>query len=307
MDTLEKTENQAPEPDAQPDFGDAPGAPLRLALWKRGQALLHRLDQSRHELTDEHVHECRVASRRLQFCLEAVLEITGKKPGRKINREMRFVQKSLRRLRDLHVERDWLARHPELTEVSENLQAEEQELKPKAMRALREVSLKKLELRLEGLDVYLAGLTTDDESFEQALHALLDAVQRGLQEAVESVATLDSQDSQTYHPLRLLLKKFRYQAELLSELEPNAAIPVLDTGVWDHLKSLHQTLGSMQDVETLCRELDKFWSRTPPIRRVQHRILGLLLKERDRHMSRLTPEHLKLETLWTQSARVAEG
>jgi CHAD domain-containing protein len=299
METLEKLDTTATaESEAQPDFGDTPGAPLRLAMWRRGQELLHQLHKSRHDLTEAHVHDCRVASRRLQFCLEAVLDVTGKKPGRKIRRDLRYVQKNLARVRDLHIQQSWLTRHPELAELSEHVETQQHELLPRTARSLREVSLKKLELKMEGLDVYLAGLTTDDESFEHVVQTLVGSVQKTLQDALALIPELDSQHSQSYHPLRLQLKKFRYQVELLAELPPSPTLPHLEKEQWDHLKSLHQTLGIIQDVEVLCHQLDRFWARNPPIRRVQHRIFGLLLKERDRYISGMTPEHMKLETLW---------
>jgi triphosphatase len=271
----------------EPDFGETPGGPLRLALWRRGQEFLAQLDRTRQEPVSEAVHECRVASRRLQAMLQSLVPIVGKKVARKLTRSVRSTRRALCKLRDVHVQLEWTEKNPELSELCEFLKSRESKRSERATDRLKKLSLGKMELQLEVVDAHLAGATEEPEGLGAVLATLRDSLHHSLTLSSEALSQVDSHHTQSYHRLRLQLKRFRYLLEMLTELGPAEGIPDLSRGQWEQLKSLQSTLGCLQDIEVLTQRLDRFWSRRPPVRRLQHRTLSALLKERDRHISRI--------------------
>ena len=277
-----------------PDFGDQPGAPLRRALWVRGQEFLHRLMGSAETMDEENIHEMRVASRRLNATLEMIAELIGDRPVRKLNREIRKARRACGRYRDTQVQLERVQEDEALTEFAEHLSEGLDDSFRKARKKLQRIDPDKIEERLELVDGLIAALSENDESWEECLQVLRRTVQATYEECLECQGQVDLDRTPTIHPFRIALKKFRYQLEVMTDLDASP----LGEEHWEQLKSLHKAIGTLQDIEVITQHLDCYWAAYPPVRHEQLKVLGQLLKERRANLEPLQSELFDLSELW---------
>lgn len=279
-----------------PDFGEGPGAKLRLAFFKRARAFLDLFQQARHELTPENVHQLRVSSRRLDAALTLMRSLIGRGPTKKLRAQIKEIRSSLSPLRDLQQQLEWLGDEPLLDEL---LTARASKLPKhiiKASKALSKHKASRLEKRLEMIDALLAALLEEEGAEDGCREILSRQVWETLLYAMSRAEEVDPDISVSYHPLRLAMKAFRYQAEVYGDAGwPN---PLDQNAGWAKVKEMHQSLGALQDLEVLCCHLDEFWAEVPPIRESQARVVNRLLKDRHQTLGRIHLHDVDWENLW---------
>src|ERR1017187_3153540 len=94
---------EAEEAEEEPDFGDGPSAEIRRAFWKRAAGFLNYLVQSQAEPSEENIHELRVSSRRLVAALELFEEMIGRRPMRRLRRDLKKIRRLCGALREVQV------------------------------------------------------------------------------------------------------------------------------------------------------------------------------------------------------------
>lgn len=288
---------QEPEPEESgPDFGEGHGAKLRAELYRRGRRFFDLLSQAQAELTPENVHQLRVTSRRLSSTLALLSSLVGKAPVSKLRSELRKARRSLGVLRDLQRQLEWLSEEPLLDDYLTERAAELPKVIKKATQKLGRVKPARLEKRLELVDALLAALLEEEEAEDSIREALSRHVWESLLEAMAHADEVDPDHSFSYHPLRVGMKNFRYQAEVFAATGwPNR---LDENDGWDKVKELHDALGHLQDLEVLSCHLDLHWVQTPPIRESQARVVNRLLKERNQTLARIHLQDLDWESLW---------
>ena len=279
-----------------PDFGVGSAALLRGALYERGRRFLDMLQQSQAELTPENVHQMRVSGRRLGSSLALVSSLVGRGPVKKLRQELRDARRCLGDLRDLQRQLEWLADEPLLDEYLTERAAELPRVIKKAAKKLGRVRARKIEKRLELVDALLAALLEEENAEESAREMLSRHIWESLLRAMSYADEVDPDHSFSYHALRVGMKTFRYQAEVFAAAGWACRLDEHDG--WGKIKELHDSLGTLQDLEVLSCHLDFHWVECPPVRDSQARVINRLLKERHQNLGRIHLQDLDWETLW---------
>ncbi|MBT9583290.1 CHAD domain-containing protein, partial [bacterium] len=279
-----------------PDFGQGPGAQLRVAFYERGHRFLEFLQLCQLELTPENVHQMRVSSRRLGSSLSLLSSLVGQAPVKRLRRDLRAARRCLGDLRDLQRQLAWLADEPLMDEYLTERAAELPGVIKKATRKLRKVRPKKVEKGLELVDALLAALLEEENAEESARDILSRHVWESLLRSMSSADEVDPDHSFSYHPLRVGMKTFRYQAEVFAAAGWTCALDHNDG--WSKVKELHDSLGHLQDLEVLSCHLDLHWVQCLPVRDSQARVINRLLKERHQTLGHIHLQDLDWESLW---------
>ncbi len=293
VEALVVTEEAAEE---LPDFGQGHGALLRTALYRHGRHFLDYLQAAQDELTPENVHQLRVNSRKLSSSLSLLSSLVGRGPVKKVRQKLRKVRRSLGVLRDLQRQLEWLCDEPLLDDYLTERTADLPSVIKKAKKELRGVKPSKLEKRLEMVDALLAGLLGDEQAEESVREVLSRTVWESLLQAMSHADEVDADNSFSYHPLRVAMKTFRYQADLYASAGWETRLQHNDG--WAKVKELHDALGHLQDLEVLACHLDFHWVQSPPIRETQARVVNRLLKDRHQALGRIHLQDLDWEKLW---------
>jgi CHAD domain-containing protein len=283
-------------PDEVPDFGQGPGALLRAALYERGHRFLEFLQLSQQELTPENVHQLRVSSRRLGSALALTSCLVGAGPVKKLRRDLRLARRSLGDVRDLQRQLEWLADEPLLDDYLTERASELPKVVKKAAKKLVKVRAKKVEKGLELVDALLAALFSEEKAEESARDMLSRHVWETLLRAMSAADAVDPDFSFSYHPLRVGMKTFRYQAEVFAAAGWTCRLDEHDG--WGKVKELHDSLGLLQDLEVLSCHLDLHWVECLPVRESQARVINRLLKERHQTLGHIHLQDLDWEALW---------
>jgi len=289
-------EEPEPEEEDLPDFGAGSGSQLRLTLYRQGRRFLDFLELARQELSPGHVHQLRVTSRRLSATLSLLSALVGKGPIRKLRRNLRNVRRSLGVLRDLQRQLEWLVEEPLLDDYLTERAAELPSVIKRAGKELKKIKASRLEKRLEMVDALLAGLLEEEQSETESREMLSRAIWESLLQAMSHADEVDPDNSFSYHALRVAMKTFRYQAEVFAAA--GWATRLDEHGGWEKVKTLHESLGMLQDLEVLACHLDFHWVQAPPIRDSQARVVNRLLKERHQTLGRIHLQDLDWEQLW---------
>lgn len=281
--------------DERPDFGEGAGAQLRQALYDRGRRFLDLLGSAQEELTPAVVHQLRVTGRRLEAALGLMGSLVGRGPVTKLRRRLKEVRRSMGDLRDLQRQLEAVAEEPLLDEYLTERSGHLPKTISKSHKVLRKVRTRKIEKGLEMVDALVAALLEEDgeENAQALLHR---AVWETLLRAMAQAEEVDPDHSFSYHPLRIALKRFRYEAEIYAAAGWPIALDRHDG--WDKLKELHQALGALQDNEVLWCHLDLHWVQTPPVRESQARLVNRMMKERNQALGRIHLQDLDWEQLW---------
>lgn len=292
----EPAATEEPEQEDLPNFGQGPGALLRLALYRQGRRFLDYLQAGQEELSPHNVHQLRVSSRKLSSTLALFSSLVGRGPIKRLRRKLRKIRRSLGVLRDLQRQLEWLCDEPLLDDFLTERTSELPSVIKQANKAVRRVKLSKIEKRLEMVDALLAGLLEEEHGEESAREMLSRAVWESLLAAMSHADEVDPDNSFSYHPMRVGMKTFRYQAEVFAaagwenRLDHNEG--------WVKIHELHDALGTLQDIEVLACHLDYHWVQNPPVRETQARVVNRLLKERHQTLGRIHLQDLDWEQLW---------
>lgn len=292
----EAVEEPEEEEEEAPDFGEGHGAQLRTALYNRARRFLDLLADAREQLTPDVVHQLRVTGRRLESTLGMLGALIGTDPVRKLKSDIKTIRRSLGDLRDLQRQLEVLAEEPLLDEYLTERSGQLPKTIRKAEKKLAKARPNKIEKQLELIDALVAALLQESEGEQNAREVLHNRVWETLLRAMARAEEVDPDHSFSYHPLRIAMKRFRYEAEVYAAAGWPTALD--DNEGWDRLKQLHNALGTLQDIEVLACHLDLYWAESPPVREMQARLVNRFLKERNQALSRVNLHDLDWEQLW---------
>jgi CHAD domain-containing protein len=255
--------------------------------------LASRLADVRHEedalakgLTEDGVHDMRVATRRLRAALTVFRDLGGLKP---LEREVKKLQDALGEVRDVHVQGAWLKQaarkeKPSTREKFEALRANvEARLAGREKRLRRELTrwadrtvpaLLREAKRLEGPWRY------GGQRVRQQLRRRLRKVQR-LMDAYSAAP-----DALTAHELRKTVKKLRYEAEIFRPALRRRMEALLEA-----LVPLQELLGELHDSDVRLGLLEGFATEgTATERSAARKLLECVRDERAEHAARTARE-----------------
>jgi CHAD domain-containing protein len=212
-----------------------------------GLVLARLFDVRRRELAlfeqvdEDGVHDMRVATRRLR----AAIRLFGKKALRKAEPEVERLQDALGEVRDLHVQRAWLAQVPARGSERETLGAIDRD-RARALVGAERGLLLALKRWVE----------VGAPAVERAAHRVRsngalrgDAVAAGLERSLRKLrrarqAALASSRPEVLHAFRIRLKQFRYLAELPGPaLDPALEAPLAAAA------SIQEEVGALHDLD----------------------------------------------------------
>jgi CHAD domain-containing protein len=228
----------------------AVGRCLAAALRARWQAYRDELRRCRAEVTEEAVHELRVATRRLIAQLLMLGCVLRDPSLEKARRTLKRRLVALGDLRDVHVQRSFLSRQatrfPDLVPMCEWLERRERRLLKSAVRAVEGCKIRKLEKLMEALIEKLDGGVRSGRPQNGLSSAVLKATAKAFAEAVERRKAIDLADLRTVHQTRVAFKRFRYMVEVLS---PD--VTGLSKRQLRALAYYQRKMGAIQDLEVL--------------------------------------------------------
>src|SRR5262245_19836263 len=221
---------------------------LLTALGVRWRKLRKEWDRTRHQYSEDAVHDLRVASRRLIAVLETLDGIRHRKEIRDCRQRVKNLLDKLSPLRDLQVQRLYIsqmaARHPEVEGFEKNLSDKEDRTASKVQRFLK--GSPKLGRAIADAERH-AAKTVDN-----------DAVRKIIDKRYRKVLTLarriDPGGTTTIHRMRLAFKQFRYTCEVAQPIIRKE----LSKDRLKHFHSFQTMMGDIQDIEVLSARLLKW-------------------------------------------------
>lgn len=215
---------------------------LQALVRERSSRVLSCLDRAARKPDEPAVHDLRVACRRMDATLEMLKSLGGRvgKPRRRV----RKLRKLAGPLRDLHVLEVWLADQrgewPSLDAILVRLPRQIKRTAKDLVKDLNGYPRKKLKRAL-------AQVVVPEEADEPAILESLERVESDWHERVRRKAP--------WHEVRIALKRYRYQAELVAAL--GLGQPDLE-----QLRHGQDLLGQVQDLEVQSERLEEFWRKS---------------------------------------------
>lgn len=227
-----------------------------VEFFDRGNKVQTLLSICAAEPTPDNIHDLRVAIRRYLAALDCLKNCTPKLPTLKKERAaIKSLLDAYDEIRDLHVMIDHLTDNPRvfkpsspflsylLTQVerienNENIFAKEDARRASKNLAKVNKAVKNNVKKITKENSY----TALDSSFARVNH---------------HANTIDQQDPDTVHRLRIAFKKFRYSVEFFS-----SQIETPPEDLFPRLRQLQTVLGEVQDASVLCQTMEQFASMT---------------------------------------------
>ncbi|HVM49121.1 MAG TPA: CHAD domain-containing protein, partial [Candidatus Acidoferrum sp.] len=238
----------------------AVGPCLQAALQARWKAYREQLRSCQADVSEEAVHELRVATRRLIAQL-ALLSCMIPSPALdKARRMLKRRLAALGELRDTHVQRTFVSkasrRFPELADLRERLGRQEKRLVRAAAGKVGRCKMRKLERWLRAVADELDTLRRQARGRNQLAAAALGATTSAFAEAVARRRAIDPADPRTIHRTRVAFKRFRYMVESLSPCLTGLSKRELRALAW-----YQRRMGIIQDLEVLHQCVARYLER----------------------------------------------
>jgi CHAD domain-containing protein len=219
---------------------------LAISLGNRWQVYRDEHRRFREQVSEESVHELRVASRRLLAQLDLLAGISHGGKTEKARRMLKRCLKNLSGLRDIQVQRLFIEKHlkafPELAVLFDYLARNERRLTRSAANKVRGFKMRKFEkwiaATLQELD--------DGKNDARVASLLVETVEHAYVDVVRQRRAIHVSDVSTIHRTRLSFKKFRYMMECLSP-----GITGLKRSQLRRLTLYQRKMGAIQDLETM--------------------------------------------------------
>ncbi len=237
---------------------------LQELVRERSRKVLSCLARAARKPDEPAVHDLRVACRRLDASLEMLKSLGAR--VRKPRRRVRGLRKLAGPLRDLHVLEVWLADQrgewPALDAMLVRLPRRIKRASKRLLKDLEQFSRKKLKRALSRVAV-------PEDADESAILQSLERVESDWHERVRRKAP--------WHEVRIALKRYRYQAELVAAL--GLGQPDLE-----QLRHGQELLGQVQDLEVQSVRLEEFWRKSVIERMGIHAFVTHCRSQRERLM-----------------------
>lgn len=215
-----------------------------------------RFNSARQQITEETIHDLRVAARRLQARLRILRSLESRPRARKL---WRLLGKQLDQLDDLHDTQVMLQeateRTPSLTQLGrfrDYLEGKSGVLSRTARREVLTTKPSGLKKRVQRLRK-IAERHAEDEDL---LARVLQAVDAAHAKTLRAFGQLDATDPSTIHHVRIAFKKFRYMVEAVRPLLPNYPEAYLA-----HMHDYQEAMGKVHDTTVFLDALKEFATR----------------------------------------------
>jgi CHAD domain-containing protein len=202
------------------------------------------------DFTEKNIHDFRVAYRRLNSVYK-VLQISGFDSNKKLKQRTKKIFYVLGEMRDYQVNLNLLENMyfskeiPE--EISEKITKSLEEDREKLIKKIKE-NRKEIFRRLKKDQKKIQKYIKDKK--KEDLISILRKINDDLRGNVERAFFQLSEDIETYHNLRLEVKKYRYFLENFGDILNN------DKEKYKRLKSIQDFLGEINDLDVLDRNLN---------------------------------------------------
>jgi CHAD domain-containing protein len=267
--------------------------------------LMCRLADVRHpessvmeEVSVDGVHDMRVATRRLRAALQVFQEVKGLG---KLERRVKRLQDALGEVRDLHVQRDWMAEaakgeKPQRRRVLEELRTQREPLLRQKEQHLRG-ELKRWKARtVPALLSQMARLQDTRSYGGKHVRRHLRWRVRRVEQRIERY--MQASDAVSAHVLRKELKKLRYELEIFQPALPRTMNALLEV-----LVPLQGLLGQVHDADVRLELFERTAAEAPSSQRAA--ALKLLDKVREERTQRAAEIARELQR-W-QSEQLTRG
>jgi CHAD domain-containing protein len=233
-----------------------PGKDFLAALDAQWDAYRAQFKAGRRGITEETIHDLRVAARRFLALLDI---ITGLTPRPRVKELRRFLKKQLDELDELRDAQVMLAEAGRRLRAIPQLDAFQAYLEKRAMSLTRSARKKLRDSRPSDLGKLVKRMrtvaeqhTADVRFFERLLQSVDDAYSG----VVRAVGKLDAADPATVHRVRIAFKRFRYTIETLQPLLPDYPKPYVA-----RMHAYQDAMGRVRDTTVFLDALQKFEGR----------------------------------------------
>lgn len=210
--------------------------------WKKYRA---QYKSCRKEFSGEAVHDLRVTARRMLAMLDIARGLVPHPRVQKARKELKAVIDQLDELRDVQVMlveiSDNIELLPELKSFQKALTKREAKLFRAAYKHVKQNGLSELSRRVRKTREDLAELEAQDADFRERLLEVADNAHASARQASEQV---DSAQPSTIHNLRIVFKKFRYLAEIVT-----AYAETYPAENFERMHHYQDVMGNIQDAE----------------------------------------------------------
>jgi CHAD domain-containing protein len=240
-----------------PPKRDTPATTLPGILDKRWRRLRKTWERVQEDYSRNAVHDLRVAIRRFTSAVDVCAYLEAKLHSRKCRKALKSIFETSSPVRDLQVERAWIAQslpdHPELAGFDAAVTIREAAAIRKLRKALRgepKPPQAAAAARKRLLD------ELKQRSSAQMRNAAVEAASAQFERVLRRLSKVDPAEVATIHRVRVALKRFRYAAEVAQPLDKRIPPRVLEDS-----RVAQSKLGAIQDLEVLMRDLRRWNSR----------------------------------------------
>jgi phosphohistidine phosphatase len=224
--------------------------------WNR---YLRSLGDFQQKASVKNVHDLRVSIKRLMTAMELTEQFNPDNTVRKARIELKDQLSELSDLRDVHVEgvtiHGYLKQLPEIKQFHDWLRVRENSYLKAVRKTPSTSNVRFIENAVNRAKVRLGARrsTINTSSASKIINDLLD---RSFDNVTKKLERATLADYSTIHRVRLTFKPFRYLLEMLQPLIP------LERKQLATAQSLARTMGQIQDIEVLMKDLVEFrWNK----------------------------------------------
>lgn len=241
-----------------PDVHDI-GSVLAASLQTRWVTFAQEVERSRHSLSQRHIHDLRVASRRLRATLEIVESVHPVKSIARLRKSLKRHMRPLGLLRDLQLlrrnTRDMLAEFPHLKAFDIDLRKREQTILKRARRELSSIALEEHAQTIDRIQSEVRSLITGATVSRAATTIALGALSTAYLGACLLKSGATSGQIPRIHQFRISFKRLRYMIEALRPI----LLP-LPESLFTRMNAYQTRMGMIQDHEVLVTSIAE-WER----------------------------------------------
>ncbi|KFA89854.1 CHAD domain-containing protein [Archangium violaceum] len=248
----------------------------------------HEQDALDGQLTEDGVHDMRVATRRLRAALKVFRRLGGLAP---LEREVKKLQDALGEVRDIHVQGAWLEQVARREKPAKRAGFEALRASVESQLGAKEKQLRRVLKRWDERTV--PALLDEAKRLEgpgryggQRVRRQLRRRLREVQRLMEDYAA--APDAATAHELRKEVKKLRYEAEIFRPAMRRRMEAMLET-----LVPLQELLGELHDSDVRLGLLEGFAAKGTAAERTAARTLQEHVREERAERAALTARELQ--------------
>jgi CHAD domain-containing protein len=219
------------------------------ARWENYQA---ELENCRSQFTEDHVHDLRVATRRMLALIRLLNSISPQPRLKKMARAFKSQLDEFDDLRDTQVIlaelTGILQELPQLEEFEAHLRAHEEHMFQDLHEELEQWDLSKLSQW-----IHKSWQALENDPHADLITLILDAVDDTFLTVRQRLGWVDIDRSATIHRVRVVFKAFRYMVEIVHPL-----LKDFPPGSLKRMNEYQTLMGNIQDVEVFARTLASF-------------------------------------------------